>query len=134
MKVPYPSINGDLALISHMYICTGLTGNSKYEFVKCQTLKPYMIMSGIIKHYCDEKPDITRNPFTRATRIDCDKTFNSCQVEYDEKLLTSSRTDVCTDLFEEIKKELVNEGYEEILLNEAELVSLNKLIKFGIIK
>ena len=122
MKISFPSINSDLALMSHMYICTDAKGTSHYEFVKCQTLKPYMLNSEIIKHYCDEKPDITRNPFTRTTRIDCDKTFSSQQVKYDEKLLTNLRSDICVDLFEQIKKELMCEGYQEISLNEAELV------------
>lgn len=27
-------------------------------------------------HYWDENADITRNPFSRTTRIDCDKTLD----------------------------------------------------------
>ena len=53
MKVPYPSVSDKLALSSHMYICKTVNGTLR-EFVKCQTLKPYMLMNGTMKHYCDE--------------------------------------------------------------------------------
>jgi len=52
----------NLAHAAHMYICKSRI-NSKYEFVKCQTLKPYMIINNPICHYIDEEADIARNPF-----------------------------------------------------------------------
>ena len=66
MKIPYPSINARLAANSHMYICRKKEG-TYYEYVKCQTLKPYMLYNNIIKHYHDEDADITRNPFVHNT-------------------------------------------------------------------
>lgn len=53
MKVPYPSVSSKLALTSHMYICKTVSGPLR-EFVKCQTLKPYMLINDVISHYCDE--------------------------------------------------------------------------------
>ena len=71
IKMPFPDITSNLAVNSHMYICHHVSGNT-VSFVKCQTLKPYMLISSPIKHYWDEAPDIARNPFQRTTRIDCD--------------------------------------------------------------
>ena len=127
MKVPYPSVSDKLALSSHMYICKTANGTLR-EFVKCQTLKPYMLINGTMKHYCDEQPNITRNPFKRTTRIDCDKLFQTNTVKYDLGLRTDSRSDVCQSLYDEVVKELEIDGYNNITINEAELKSINPLI------
>ena len=127
MKVPYPSIHDGLALSSHMYICK--TANAALrEFVKCQTLKPYMLIQGTMKHYCDEHPDITRNPFKHTTRIDCDKLFTTNTVKYDLRLRTDNRTDICQSLYDDVVKELNEDGYTRINMNETELKRLNPLI------
>ena len=133
MKVPFPSVSSDLAVSAHMYICV-YVNNFHYEFVKCQTLKPYMLINDVIKHYCDEASDINRNPFKHATRIDCDKVFISEEVSYDEKLLTTSRLDICEELFLSIKKELEADGFVSIAIDEINLVALNNLITFIINK
>ena len=125
MKIPFPSISCELACSPHMYICIK-SASPDYKFVKCQTLKPYMLTKGTMKHYCDEKPDIARNPFNKTTRIDCDKVFCTSGVEYDDKLLTTSRPDICEELFSAIQKRLTD--YEEIYLKEYELLSLNMFI------
>lgn len=52
MKIPYPMINGGLALKPHMYICKK-SQSTNHEFIKCQTLKPYMLTSNIMQHYWD---------------------------------------------------------------------------------
>lgn len=127
MKIPYPSVSNKLALSSHMYICKTVN-NTLREFVKCQTLKPYMLINGTMKHYCDEQPDITRNPFKRTTRIDCDKLFSTNTVKYDLGLRTDSRTDICQSLYNEVVKELEADGYKNININETELKSLNPLV------
>lgn len=127
MKVPYPSINDELALSPHMYICK--TANAlHYEFIKCQTLKPYMIYSGIFNHYVDEPADQSRNPFQRTTRIDCDKVFTTSGVSYHDALKTTNRPDVCQALFDVVISELVKDGYGVELLNEEALVRINSLI------
>lgn len=127
MKVPYPSISDTLAISSHMYICR--TANVPYyEFIKCQTLKPYMIYSGDFNHYVDEPADISRNPFQRTTRIDCDKIFTTSTVVYNDVLKTTTRPDISQELFDEVASELDKDGYDVILLNENELVSINPLI------
>lgn len=110
LKVPYPSINDELAIQAHMYICVK-TNAPNYEFVKCQTLKPKMIMNRNYKHYVDEPADINRNPFLRTTRIDCDKTFTTAAVIYNDMLKTTTRPDICQELFNKAVSELTMDGY-----------------------
>ena len=99
------------------------------EFVKCQTLKPYMLTENVMKHYVDENAEIARNPFQRTTRIDCDKVFLTTSVEYDDSLKTTTRSDVCEELFNRVLSELDKDGYVVISINESELQSLNPLIR-----
>ena len=127
MKIPFPSISNRLAVFAHMYICRQ-TDSPMYEFVKCQTLKPYMLTNNTMQHFWDEEADITRNPFTHTTRIDCDKTFQSASVKYDDRLLTAPRRDVCDDVISSVEKELLSDGFKIVALNENDLVSLNPLI------
>lgn len=127
MKVPYPSVSSKLALNSHMYICKTVSGSLR-EFVKCQTLKPYMLINDVILHYCDEQPDINRNPFKKTTRIDCDKLFVTNSVKFDLKLRTDSRPDICKELYDDIIKELKIDVHKRIKINENELLKLNSLI------
>lgn len=127
MKIPYPSVSDGLALSSHMYICKAANSTLR-EFVKCQTLKPYMLIQGTMKHYCDEQPDITRNPFKHATRIDCDKLFATNTVKYDLRMRTDCRADICQSLYDDVLKELNEDGYARINMNEVELKGLNHYI------
>lgn len=124
MKVPYPNIDAGLALQAHMYICRRSQGFN-YGFVKCQTLKPYMLRSNVMSHYIDEPADITRNPFRRAFRIDCDKLFTTSSVCYDDDMKTDLRHDVCQDLYNAVVQELNAQGHRLIAINEDILVSLN---------
>ncbi len=128
MRIPYPSIAGGLAQMAHMYICN-TADCPVHEFIKCQTLKPYMIVKGTMKHYLDEEPDISRNPFQRTTRIDCDKLFTTETVDYDNKLRTPSRPDICQELYDSVTEELLNDGYNQVHINEDELLQLNLLIR-----
>lgn len=127
MKIPYPDISSDLAVTSHMYICKRTDGRA-YEYVKCQTLKPKMLASRLFKHFVDEDADISRNPFQRTTRIDCDKVFATDSVLYDDKLKTTARPDVCQELYDIIMDELNLDGYDTINMNENDLISVNPLI------
>lgn len=131
MKLPYPNINSKLATNSHMYICRSVN-NNKHKFLKCQTLKPYMLKaeSNPITSYHDESPDPNRNPFNKKTRIDCDKIFNSLNVCYDLKLLTKSRRDVSDDVFSILLNKINNKAPKDIALNEQDLVNLNSYITF----
>lgn len=124
MKIPFPSLKSKLAYSAHMYICME-SCHPEYRFVKCQTLKPYMLYQEPMTSYCDEAPDIARNPFAHMTRIDCDKRFSTSAVEYDDRLLTTSRPDICEELFAEIIARLMA---KDIPLNEQELVLLNPLV------
>lgn len=127
MKVPFPNISSDLAVNAHMYICSK-SNHPNYGFVKCQTLKPYMVGSTIFTHFIDEYADKNRNPFNNPTRIDCDKLFTSKSCYYDDKLKTPSRPDVCAELYNELLKELNSDGYKTIQMKENELISINKYI------
>lgn len=127
MRIPYPGINSDLAVMSHMYICKKAEG-SLYEYVKCQTLKPTMLTSKLLKHFVDETADTSRNPFQRATRIDCDKVFYTDSVRYDDRLKTTIRQDVCQELYDLVARELEADGYGVIGLDGDMLVSINPLI------
>lgn len=127
MKVPYPSVNAGLAVAAHMYICK-TSASPKYEYIKCQTLKPYMLTGTQMTHYRDEQPDITRNPFQRPTRIDCDKVFATSSVEYSDGLKTTNRPDVCDSLFRAVLTELNKDGYSTVNVNETELEKLNVMV------
>lgn len=127
MKIPYPDISADLAVSSHMYICKSVKGSS-YEYVKCQTLKPKMLAGKLLKHYVDEEADQSRNPFQRTTRIDCDKVFTTKSVQYDSRLKTTSRPDVCQELFDLVMDELVADGYTVIKMDEDALTRINPMI------
>ena len=110
-----------------MYICYS-SNNTEYEFVKCQTLKPDMLIKKPIKHYWDENADINRNPFSRTTRIDCDKKFVTSAVQYNDSLKTTNRPDVCDDTMNHIESEMSYNEYRTIALNEDDLVHLNPLV------
>lgn len=87
-----------------------------------------MLSRKMFKHYVDEEAAASRNPFQRTTRIDCDKIFTTEKVLYNDRLKTTIRPDVCQELFEEVMEELNSDGYEEIPMNEEELVGINSLI------
>lgn len=127
MKIPYPGISSKLAMYTHMYICKE-TDYKAYEYIKCQSLKPYMLVNNTMRHYWDEAPDIERNPFRHTTRIDCDKTFGTETVSYDDELKTTSRPDICKELFDKVLVELEKDGYPRIALDEDELRRINHLI------
>ena len=126
MKVPYPSVSDTLAVKPHMYICKNVE-ETNYEFIKCQTLKPYMLTKNICKHYVDEVADVSRNPFQRATRIDCDKVFTTGSVVYSDGMKTTSRPDICQELYEKVLEELIADGFLTIPIEESDLVRINTL-------
>lgn len=126
VKMPFPNINAGLAVVSHMYICYDVTG-VEYRFIKCQTLKPAMLSSTIMRHYWDEQPNINRNPFSHLTRIDCDKIFATKAVTYDDSMKTTTRPDVSQDLMQDIEGELRCDGYVTNVMNDDDVVNLNPL-------
>lgn len=127
MKIPYPDISSDLALKPHMYIYT-INNESKKKFVKCQTFKPTLL--GTMSTFIAEPPDYSRNPFRTPSIIDCDKLFSTNRVRYDERLRTTDRPDVCSNLYNEIIAKIgSNNSIQNISLNETNLIALNPLIK-----
>lgn len=127
MLIPFPDIDATLAQIKHMYICWRKIG-TEYRFVKCQSVKPYMLDKIVCKHYVDEEANEQRNPFKHTTKIDCDKVFMTKLVNYDNKMKTKPKSNVCQELYDLIIEELVTDGYEIIHLNESTMVRLNKLV------
>ena len=111
MKVPFPDINADLAVKSHMYICR-CDSAPDYGFVKCQSFKPSMIGNVNMTHYICEPADSTRNPFEHESLIDCDKFFVTKSVTYDDGLKTTIRPDICSELFIIVVSELEQDGYK----------------------
>lgn len=125
--MPFPNISAKLACQAHMYICALIVGR-EFRFVKCQTLKPYMLYCSPMKYYWDEKPNINRNPFTNETRIDCDKLFVCSGVRYDLRLRTARRPDVCYNIMEQIEKKLNEAGSEKVIIDSTDICCLNTLI------
>ncbi len=128
IKMPYPTVSSKLACSAHMYICSSVSG-TVHSFVKCQTLKPYMISSTTFRHFVDELPNIRRNPFVKPTRIDCDKQFASRNVYYDDRLKTALRPNVCSELFATIMQKLAESDCTVIAINERDFLRLNPLIQ-----
>jgi len=131
LKIPFPDINALLAKQAHMYICSykEIKGKNIRKFVKCQTLKPYMLQNNTIEHFIDELPNATRNPFLHATRIDCDKLFKTENLQFDVALRTTVRTDICVGLMQEIESKLKVSSVLEYMLGKTELLRLNPLVK-----
>lgn len=127
IKVPFLNISSKLAMNAHMYIC-GKDTAPHYGFIKCQTLKPYMLNKRIIIYYVAEAANATRNPFSRTSRIDCDKLFVSYSVHYDDRLKTTTRPDICRELYHKVKTTLTSHDYKTIAMDEEKLVELNALI------
>lgn len=128
MKLPFPNSQSRLALNSHMYIC--LRRGSKKIMVKCQTARPTHLLSNKPPFkYVSESADITRNPFTNTTLVDCDKTFSINDVEIDASLLTTIRKDICHPLFVQINSELQHPNCGNELINTSDLLALNHLIR-----
>lgn len=127
VMMPFPDISSDLATTPHMYICRQVDGTT-YRFVKCQTLKPGMLGGGPMRHYWDEKPDPSRNPFRCVTRIDCDKEFVTTGVQYDDALKTTTRQDVDDSVICEVERELFCDGYTACNIDEPSLLQINPLV------
>lgn len=126
MKVPFPNINAALAVTSHMYICIG-DGNKK-EFVKCQTYKPIHEISSVRPfNFIKEPPSASRNPFNGTTTIDCDKSFCVDNVKMDERMLTTNRKDVCSELFTAVTLKTDHQNFSRESVDSNELCNLNWL-------
>lgn len=73
-----------------------------------------MLTGTLLEHYIDEEANLSRNPFQRTTRIDCDKIFTTKSVQYDDRLKTISRPDICQELYDKVMEELAVDGYAVI--------------------
>lgn len=124
MRVPFPSISSNLAVQAHMYVC--IENGSTKEFVKCQTFKPvHKIKHKYPLRFVEEEANIQRNPFSKKTTIDCDKAFVLDGVVVGLDLLTTSRRDVCEDLFNIIKSETNHSQFRKEQVEPNEVLNLN---------
>lgn len=124
MKIPFPTIQHNLAVKPHMYICIEEGKNKR--FLSCQTKKPLTISKNKPPFiYIDEINDITRNPFDHPTLISCDYAFGIGNIHIDNKLLTTARRDVCQELYEKICHSIQHSNFHTKSVNEANLLKIN---------
>jgi len=122
LRVPYPDAVSELAKKAHMYICVGVPDPS-CELVKCQSFKPYHLITGSAP-VCRivEPPDTTRNPFRHPTVIDLDKLFVATRSLFQDDLkATQGISDV---LFSDIIANL-SASIIRIALSDADLQAVN---------
>ena len=127
VRIPFPTINSALASNSHMYICHKANSDA-IRLIKCQTLKPYMLGSDLFKHYVDENPDPSRNPFKHVTRIDCDKEFEVFNLDFDESLKTTIRPNISKDLMTRVEEELDHSELQIIHIDQDQMRILNRMV------
>lgn len=113
INVPFPNTDPKLALQAHMFICIQ-DGNDK-EFVICQSFKPtHLLPNYPPKQYLIEEKNENRNPFSKTTTIDCDRSFCICSVTIDKKIL--AYRNVCCELFDSIIRKIKHSDfYKEYL-------------------
>lgn len=132
MRVPFPDIEAELAVVPHMYVCMEKS-ESKKSFIKCQTLKPkHLGRNKAPFRRVREKPDVTRNPFKQETLIDCDKLFIAESTTISTDLLTTIRRDVCENLYHQIGEVSEHDSLERHELDTAVLSSINHKIRSAI--
>lgn len=122
LRVPYPDVASELAINPHMYICINIPG-STCELVKCQSFKPYHLLSNSEPiHRIVEQPDISRNPFRHPTIIDLDKIFVATQSLFPDRL--KAIRGISDTLFSTILNK-VNNTVVRVALSDAELKAAN---------
>lgn len=125
LRVPYPNTASGLAVKPHMYICINAL-NLTYEFVKCQSFKPYHAMPNSLPiNRIVEQPNTNANPFCHPTVIDLDKVFTSTQLSFPDSLKTVQG--INDALFLRIQN-LISEETERIALSCDELRAVNPIL------
>lgn len=128
IKLPFPHINAGLAVRSHMYVCIK-KGESK-ELVASQTYKTEHLKSDVPPFkYVIEESDINRNPFKWKSIIDCDKKFIIENAQIPNHLLTTSRPDICDDLYNDILGEIGQGNVNLHTIPVKSLTNINPAIK-----
>jgi len=128
MRIPFPYIDSRLAVSTHMYVC--MENDNGIRFVKSQTKKPYHLKENSEPLYrVVEDANLERNPFKKKSLIDCDKMFVVKGISIHTDLLTTSRKDVCQDLFSQITRALSHDKLSIHLLEKELLLKLNYKMK-----
>lgn len=63
------------------------------------------------------------------TTIDCDKSFDLNDVIVDQSLLTTTRRDVCDELYEDINSMIAHDEFVNELIDSSTLINLNNRIQ-----
>ncbi|QXJ59416.1 hypothetical protein J9537_01100 [Enterococcus raffinosus] len=127
VKLPFPDISSNLATKAHMYLCIQAGENKK--ILSCQTKKPLLLRNDRPPYrYVDCKADIKKNPFKRDTIIACDYCFELKGIHVDSSLLTSSRRDVCSEMYYEVMQKISFSNFGSKVLEEGVLLALNPLL------
>ncbi|VWL84956.1 hypothetical protein [Oceanivirga miroungae] len=122
LYMPFPSINSNLAVKAHMYICYKALNKNK-KLLKVQTNKAKVLKKFVNYHI--ENNDINRNPFLRPSIIDLDKLFIIDNIVIPISLKTKSRGDISQDLYEELNSKMKSSIKIENV-NETEFLKINK--------
>ena len=122
INIPFQKIHPSLALREHMFIC--LQEGKNKEFVICQTFKPTHLLSCRPPYdYLVEEKNENRNPFSKKTTINCDKSFCVSDVIIDKALLTYRN--ICKALFKSILSTINHDNFYQENLEPAMLCRLN---------
>lgn len=117
--LPFPDIDSELAVRSHMYICKE-PGVDK-EILKIQSLKPHHIFRMPCEVYEMLSPDDADNPCEKESIVDLDKTFKLFDVYIPESKL--ARRNIGNSKYNEIRKKLPTKIYED--LDDYDFLNLN---------
>jgi hypothetical protein len=111
LKIAYPDLHSGLAKVAHMYICYQKVNQTK-RLLKCQSYKLSNIVGGSgINRYVIEQPNLSRNPFTKTTIIDCDKLFLTKET-ISRDFLHEGRNNISEELYDSIDAKI--RGYNPI--------------------
>lgn len=117
--IPFPDIDSELAVNSHMYICKE-PGLDK-EILKIQTLKPHHVFNMPCEEYEELDASDDDNPCVKDSFVDLDKTFNLFDVRIPKSKLAKRNIGDLT--YAKIYKKLPTKKYET--LDDYDFLDLN---------
>ncbi|PTG11541.1 hypothetical protein BU646_11225 [Staphylococcus chromogenes] len=127
LKMPHPSINCDLALFAHMYICYEIGRSNK--LVKVQTYKP--LLEGVVDNFIDTANYLNQHPFKKRSLIDLDKYFFISDIVFSERLKANNNNGIISDnLFNAISNKTNNlSSCNQEFINKNDLLYINPLVR-----
>lgn len=102
MRVPFPTIESNLAVCAYMYLC--LDNGEQSKLLSCQTDKPLLLLDTRPPyHYVKERNDPSRNPFKHETLTACDYAFLFKKIVFADRMHIRTRPDVSKLVFEKVQ-------------------------------